>query len=103
MKIDNSVKGVGTSRLQESKAKKSPASAERKDSSSVDDNVDLTSTASQLQMLESTLANTGVMDMEKVESVRQAIAEGRFQVDAEAVAERLLENVVEGLKRQRKA
>ncbi len=101
MKIDNSVKGIGTARVQEGRAKKSPA--ERKDAAGVDDSVDLTSTASQLQMLESALANSGVMDMEKVESVRRAIAEGRFQVDAEAVAERLVEDVVEGLKRQRKA
>ena len=53
-------------------------------------------------MLESTLENTEVVDSGKVESVRQAISNGNFQVDAEAVAERLLKDVAEDLKRQHK-
>ena len=103
MKIDNGLKGIGGSRAQEVKARKGGAPARGKDSQTAGESVDLTSTAAKLNALESMLADVEVIDTNKVEAVRQAIAEGRFQVNAEAIAERLLENIVEGLKQQRKS
>jgi len=41
------------------------------------------------------------MNLSKVEAIRQAIAEGRFQVSAEAIADKLLANAQEMLDRTR--
>lgn len=103
MKIDNGLKGIGTGRAQEVKARKGGTTSRGKDSLATGESVDLTSTAAKLNALESMLADVEVIDMNKVEAVRQAISEGRFQVNPEAIAERLLENIVEGLKQQRKS
>ena len=41
------------------------------------------------------------MNLSKVDAIRQAIAEGRFQVNAEAIADKLLANAQEMLDRTR--
>jgi negative regulator of flagellin synthesis FlgM len=56
--------------------------------------VQLSNLASRLSQLE-TQFGSGDFDAKKVEEVRAAIAEGRFQVNAEAVADRLLASVAD--------
>lgn len=51
-----------------------------------------TSTA-QLRSLESSVASAPVVDAQKVAEIKQAISEGRFQVNAGAVADGLLKTV----------
>lgn len=58
-----------------------------------DTNVSLGSTAAQLRGMESSMANTPAVNAAKVAEIKQAIAEGRFKVNSEAVTERLLETV----------
>lgn len=58
-----------------------------------DTSVSLGSTAAQLHNMESSMANTPVVNSAKVAEIKQAIAEGRFKVNSEAVAGRLLETV----------
>jgi len=58
-----------------------------------DISVSLGSTAAQLHSMESSMANTPVVNAAKVAEIKQAIAEGRFKVNSEAVAGRLLETV----------
>lgn len=60
--------------------------------------VQLSDLAARLSQLESRFG--GDFDAKKVEEVRSAIAEGRFQVDAGAVADRLLTSANELLGRQ---
>ncbi len=55
--------------------------------------VQLSDLASKMAQLESRFG--GEFDAKKVEEVRSAIAEGRFKVNAEAVADRLLASVGE--------
>ena len=55
--------------------------------------VSLGSVAAQLQSMESSMANTPVFNAAKVAEIKQAISEGRFQVNPEAVAGRLLDTV----------
>lgn len=55
--------------------------------------VSLGSTAAQLNSMENSMAGTPVVDSAKVAEIRQAISEGRFKVNSEAVAERLLQTV----------
>lgn len=65
-----------------------PAATQRSDTS-----VSLGSAATQLHSMESSMANTSVVNAAKVAEIKQAISEGRFRVNPEAVAGRLLDTV----------
>lgn len=91
MKIDNSVKSVGGLSSSESRTrsvKGQPASA-----ASGDAQVELSSLSSRLQHLEGAIANVPVVDSARVAEIKQAISEGRFQVNADNVADSLIESV----------
>lgn len=49
--------------------------------------------STQLQNIEKNFLNGGVFDSARVEEIKQAISEGRFVVNPEKVADRLLETV----------
>lgn len=88
MKIDHSVKSVGglpTGEARTRPAKDQPAAAGAQ--------VELSSLASRLQEMQATLANVPVVDAGRVAEIKQAITEGRFQVDAGKVADGLIESV----------
>ena len=91
MKIDNSVGSVGGLTGSESKPRQSkgPASAP----AASGEKVELSSLASQMQEVEAALANVPGVDSGRVAEIKQAIAEGRFQVDASKVADGLIESV----------
>lgn len=92
MKIDNSVKTVGGLPTGEPKGrpvKDQPVSH----AGSGDAQVELSSLASRLQEAEAALANVPVVDAARVAEIKQAISEGHFQVDAEKVADGLIESV----------
>jgi len=55
-----------------------------------EDSVALSSRGQSLNRLEENLANTPDVDTARVDSIKQAIAEGRFEVDAERIAENIL-------------
>lgn len=103
MKIDSGLKNISTGRAQESKAAKTKGRPEQQERGGVSDNVALTSEATIMQSLEATLATLPDTDIAKVESVRQALSDGSFQVDEEVVAERLVEDTVESLQHSAKA
>lgn len=92
MKIDDSVKkttglSVGTTQARAGKgAEKAAGSAP---SPTQSDSVHL---SSKLQNIAQASGN-GVFDVKKVEEIKAAIAEGRFQVDPEKVANGLLDTV----------
>lgn len=95
MKIDKpskplpaSLTGEGARTAARGKSSPQPAAQPSGDTS-----VSLGSTAAQLQSMESSMANTPVINAAKVAEIKQAIAEGRFKVNSEAVAGRLLETV----------
>ena len=56
-------------------------------------NVSLGSTAAHLRNMESSMANVPVVNAAKVAEIRQAISEGRFQVNTSVVADRLMATV----------
>lgn len=97
MKIDKPSKplpaspvGEGSARATGSKGKPGTPTAPQQPSST---SVSLGSTATQLQSMENSMANTPVADAAKVAEIKQAISDGRFKVNSEAVADRLLETV----------
>lgn len=55
--------------------------------------VSLGSTATQLGKMEASMANTPVVNASKVAEIRQAISEGRFQVNTGVVADKLIQSV----------
>lgn len=54
------------------------------------DTVSLTDVAGRLKHLEASLADQPVVDSQRVEALRKALAEGQYQIDDQRVAEKLL-------------
>lgn len=114
MKIEsNPIKGVTTPRARDIKSEKSEkagagantgASARSASSgrATVSDDVRITENSTRLQQLEARLVDIEITDPAKVEAVRQAIADGTFQVDEAAVAEGLVQESLEQLSHQPK-
>ncbi len=55
--------------------------------------VSLGTTTAQLRSLESSVASSSAVDSKKVAEIKQAISEGRFQVNAGAIADSLIKSV----------
>lgn len=91
MKIENSIKTTPVSTdISSVKSGQKPEIAAQGLSSVPRDGVQL---SSQLQDIEKNLSNGEVFDSARVEEIKQAISEGRFAVNTEKVADRLLESV----------
>ncbi len=97
MKIDSALQQVATLQTQGVKPKTASKAAASVAGGLVSDNVQITGTSARLQELEARLADVPIEDSAKVESIRQAIAEGSFQVDEEAVAEGMVQETIEQL------
>lgn len=97
MKIDTTIKSVTASRSKDTKLGKARTVAVSTDAASVSADVRLTSTSGKLRQLESELADVGVADSGKIESVRQAIADGSFVVNEETVAEELIQESINNI------
>ncbi len=99
MKIENIVKSAPAARPKETRSAPtrtfSPELAKV-----ISDDVKLTATAEKLSQLDDDINSLDVSDRGKIESIRQAIAEGRFQVDEEAVAEGLVRETITNLGRR---
>ncbi|TNC98399.1 MAG: negative regulator of flagellin synthesis FlgM [Gallionellaceae bacterium] len=98
MKIDKTSKPLPSTKVGESTARGATAkpsgsmtSATGNDSTSVH----LGSTTAQLRSMESTVASTPIVDAKKVAEIKQAITEGRFQVNSGVVADKLITTVRE--------
>ena len=64
--------------------------------------VEISSVTAGMQPLDKVLNGVGVVDIAAVESTKQAIIEGRFRVDSEVVARKLMATVREHLVVQQK-
>lgn len=91
MKIDNSVSSVGGVPTGESRQRPERNSAKPAEASG--EKVELSSLAARMQEVEAALANVPVADASRIAEIKQAMAEGRFQVDATKVADGLIESV----------
>jgi len=96
VKINNSVgRPPGVSGPQEVAGGKTPSQPQVSTGGRAGDRVDITSLSSQLQALESKLSDVNVVDSARVDAIKQAISEGRFNVNSEVVADRLIASVKE--------
>ena len=100
MKIEPSVKSVGTSRG-DAANRTSKADTSKAGPAPVTQ-VDVSPAATQLQQLAGASGNSPTFDVQKVAEIRQAIAEGRFQINAERIADGLISSVREMLANQDK-
>ena len=95
MKIDKPGKPLSSPHIAEGgahaapKGKSSPPPAAQQSGTSVS----LGSTVTQLRSMESSMAGVPVADAGKVAEIKQAISEGRFKVNTEIIADRLIETV----------
>ncbi len=67
-----------------------PQASKAQAPASAGDTVTLTKTAKRLNDIQQKISAQPVVDAEKVERLRQAIAAGHYKIDAEKIAERLL-------------
>jgi len=100
VKIDDALNGVPAIRSRETRKAKGNAASTTPNHGGASDSVEITSTSAQLSKLEEELGQIDSADTGKVEAVRQAIADGRFQVDEEVVADALIQGTMEQLRRQ---
>ena len=95
MKIDNSLNSVGSKPTEENRSTPANGKSSAGDSAASGVNVDLSPLSAKLQSIEETIRNGQVADPARVNEIKQAIADGRFKVNPEVVADRLLATVQE--------
>ena len=103
LKIDRSIKsttGSGT-KVTQTRQGRTAGNAPQNEQAGTRDEVKITSLSAQLQALESSLAGVEVANAERVDSIKAAISEGRFQINSDVVADRLLKAVKELLVKQK--
>ena len=88
MKIDNVSKSVTSTESGEKPQRSGKAEA----SAPQQDTVELSALSTQLQTFQSDAAD-GAVDTARVDEIKQAISEGRFKVNGDVVADRLLQTV----------
>lgn len=99
MKIESGVKSVGTS-----VAAKRPAgagNAQRQPESGSAARVDISSLSARLQVMGAEMAAEAPLDSARISEIKQAIADGRFSVNPERIADGLLQSVREMLGQRR--
>lgn len=97
MKINKPTTPPATAKVSASKGKsagKTPTPAGSSDS------LTLTESSTRIRSLESQLASVDIADAAKIESVKAALANGTFTVDAEVVADRLIDHTKEALRKR---
>jgi len=83
--------GGGKARAQAEK----PADSAPSSSAASGTSVNIGSTSAQLQSMESSMASAPLVNAAKVAEIKQAISEGRFKVNASAVADSLIQSVTD--------
>ncbi len=89
MKIDS--RGSIASSIQTTSPQSRASSAARPAASG--EKVQISAFSANLQKAEARMADTPVVDKNRVEEIRQAISEGRFKVDASRIADSLIDSV----------
>jgi negative regulator of flagellin synthesis FlgM len=96
MKIDNSINSAGAPAPKDGASKPATTDAAATPAApSAGDAVNLSAVNSQVQSVSASLADVPVVNRAQVNEIKQAISEGRFKVNPEVVADKLLDTVRE--------
>ena len=102
MKIDGNLRSIQSGSVSEGQGRTGKAGASPTPSgSSSSPRVEVSSLGAQLAEIEANLANVSVVDSQRVAEIKQAISDGRFKVNPDVIADRLLETVRELIQSQR--
>lgn len=102
MKIDGNLRSIQSGQVSEGKGGTGKAgTATPQPGASAGPRVQLSPLGSQLAGIEASLANVPVVDTQKVEEIKQAISDGRFKVNSDVIADKLLETVRELIQAQK--
>lgn len=103
MKIDHSIKSHAGSGVSGNRSAGKAASGDGKTTPVDSVDVQLSSLSAQMQTIGSGLSGSGgVVDAAQVAEIKQAIADGQFKINPEAIADRLLDSVKELISASRK-
>lgn len=89
MKIDSSTRTAALTG-NTAPATRGAKSAQQAKQGYAQDNVTLSNVSTQIQALETSLGEAGSFDAAKVDAIKQAISEGRFSINPEAIADKLI-------------
>ncbi len=98
MKIDKRITPTAAPKVSGTKGKSGGKGATSAAASG--DSLTLTESSTRVRALEADLASVEVTDAGKVEAVKAALADGSFAVDAEVVADRLIDHTKQTLRKR---
>ena len=102
MKIDGNTRSIQSGSVSEGQGRTGKTGASQgQPGSGSGPRVELSPLASQLAGIEASLADVPVVDTQRVEEIKQAISDGRFKVNPDVIADRLLETVRELIQSQK--
>ena len=102
MKIDGNLRSIQSGQVSEGQARSTKAStAGANAGTGSGPRVELSPLGSQLAGIEASLADVPVVDTHRVEEIKLAISEGRFKVNPDVIADKLLETVRELIQAQK--
>ncbi|HEX8988939.1 MAG TPA: flagellar biosynthesis anti-sigma factor FlgM [Rhodocyclaceae bacterium] len=91
MKISSTVSPLGSAT--NDVRTRSSSDAKRGSTASAGDEVSLSPLSSRLQEIQASLSSDAPVDTQRVSEIRQAIAEGRYKINPERIADGLLNSV----------
>lgn len=98
MKIDKAFQSVTTVSVSDGKRRTEVASTSN---IKQENNVHLSSNVTKLQNIDISSTDGSILDTTRVQEIKQAISEGNFQINPEAVADQLIETVKELIRSQK--
>jgi negative regulator of flagellin synthesis FlgM len=101
MKIDPTLKIIPATTVATEERTRSARQQPENTGAQTRGNVQLSPLAAQLKDIEASLESTQTVDSARVSEVKRAIAEGRFEVNAEKVADRLIDATREFMRAQK--
>lgn len=98
MKIDKRITPPAVGKASTTRAKGAGKSGKTPDTKA--DSLSLTESTTRMRAMEAELANIDIADAGKIKAVKDALAKGTFEVDAEVVADRLIDHSKESLRKR---
>src|SRR5690606_936589 len=101
VKIDGNLRSIQSASVSDTQPRGAkPGAAGPQPGSGGGSRIELSPLGAQLAGIEASLADLPVVDAQRVEEIKAAISEGRFKVNPDVIADRLLDTVKELIQAQ---